>query len=221
MTANRVNNTTTGIRKDGMPFIAESLCVGTGQAIENQEREGQARLCQSSVLPTDYNHHNELPEILKAWGVKFLHVVVGDPVFQTVELPAGWSIKPTDHSMWTKLVDDRGRERASIFYKAAFYDRSAHMRLKHAVTLENEFEKNVEWFEVKLHGKTVFKGETFEGYRSGALQSYDERKKPAREVAETYLKAHYPDHDSYTAYWDAECPVARHGGSGTTSGENP
>ena len=29
--------------------------------------------------------------------------------------------------MWSDLVDDKGRKRTSIFYKAAFYDRSAHI----------------------------------------------------------------------------------------------
>jgi hypothetical protein len=31
--------------------------------------------------------------------------------------------------MHSKLIDDLGRERVSIFYKAAFYDRRADMRL--------------------------------------------------------------------------------------------
>jgi hypothetical protein len=35
----------------------------------------------------------------------------------------------SDHAMWSYLVDELGRERVSIFYKAAFYDRSAHMSL--------------------------------------------------------------------------------------------
>src|SRR6185436_8068032 len=36
----------------------------------------------------------------------------------------------TDHSMYTDLVDDKGRVRASIFYKAAFYDRKADISFK-------------------------------------------------------------------------------------------
>ena len=35
----------------------------------------------------------------------------------------------SDHSMWSKLEDENGVEIASIFYKAAFYDMSAFMRL--------------------------------------------------------------------------------------------
>ena len=32
--------------------------------------------------------------------------------------------------MWSDLLDDKGVKRGSIFYKAAFYDRSAFLRLK-------------------------------------------------------------------------------------------
>ena len=31
--------------------------------------------------------------------------------------------------MWSSVVDELGRERAAVFYKAAFYDRRAHMTL--------------------------------------------------------------------------------------------
>ena len=44
-----------------------------------------------------------------------------------VKLPAGWKKQATDHSMWSKLLDESGAVVASIFYKAAFYDRIAEM----------------------------------------------------------------------------------------------
>jgi hypothetical protein len=62
-------------------------------------------------------------------GFTFGDPVPGDPLFQQATLPEGWSKQPTDHSMWTKIVDDRGVERVEVFYKAAYYDRSAFMRL--------------------------------------------------------------------------------------------
>ena len=44
-------------------------------------------------------------------------------------LPPGWSRQGSDHAMWAHLLDEHGRQRVGIFYKAAFYDRSAHMHL--------------------------------------------------------------------------------------------
>ena len=48
-----------------------------------------------------------------------------DDLFVNVTLPPSWQVNPTDHSMWSELVDSDGVVRAQIFYKAAFYDRSA------------------------------------------------------------------------------------------------
>ena len=50
-------------------------------------------------------------------------------LFIEAQLPEGWEKIATDYSMWSKLVDEQGRERASIFYKAAFYDQRAHMNI--------------------------------------------------------------------------------------------
>jgi hypothetical protein len=45
-------------------------------------------------------------------------------------LPDGWQKRATDHDMWSELVDADGVVVASMFYKAAFYDRRAFLRMK-------------------------------------------------------------------------------------------
>lgn len=92
-------------------------------AIEAQEARGQRQLVESSVLPMDGDW-----DILEMMGVKRLGPVSDDPLFVHVELPEGWRIRPTEHSMNSYLVDAEGQDRAHIFYKAAFYDRKAHIR---------------------------------------------------------------------------------------------
>ena len=57
----------------------------------------------------------------------------GDDLFTDVKLPQGWRIQPTNHSMWSDLLDEAGVKRAAIFYKAAFYDRSAFIRFEPGV----------------------------------------------------------------------------------------
>jgi hypothetical protein len=52
-----------------------------------------------------------------------------DPLFMPATLPEGWKREPADHDMWSYVVDDLGRQRAAVFYKAAFYDRKAYARL--------------------------------------------------------------------------------------------
>ena len=75
-------------------------------------------------------HHTAAQPIMEAWGIVFLGPVPNDALFQYVTLPEGWHKQPTEHSMWSHLLDDKDRKRASIFYKAAFYDRSAQLHLE-------------------------------------------------------------------------------------------
>ena len=96
--------------------------------IEAQEAQGQAELCRNSgVLPKNMMH-GCTQEKLEEMGITFGEVA--DDIFVNVTLPKGWEIKPTDHSMWTELVDETGTKKAAIFYKAAFYDRNAHISLE-------------------------------------------------------------------------------------------
>ena len=46
-------------------------------------------------------------------------------------LPEGWKREASYHPMWSHIVDGAGKQRVSIFYKAASYDRKAHMSLVH------------------------------------------------------------------------------------------
>lgn len=103
-------------------LLASAMVFGSSGFIESQESEGQKDLCASTALPID---GAEAWETLQSWGV-----VKGeklDDLFCNATLPVGWSLKPSNHSMWSHLHDDRGLKRASVFYKAAFYDRSAHI----------------------------------------------------------------------------------------------
>jgi hypothetical protein len=53
--------------------------------------------------------------------------VDGDPLFRQATLPTGWAREGSEHSMGSYIVDELGRRRCSIFFKNAFYDRSANL----------------------------------------------------------------------------------------------
>ncbi len=99
------------------------LFGGNPSAIEAQESRGQGELVNSTQLPSQITGK----EILEKAGVKFGKPLEDDPLFCDAELPEGWKKERTDHSLWSKLVDADGKERATIFYKAASYDRDAFM----------------------------------------------------------------------------------------------
>lgn len=74
--------------------------------------------------------------------VKCGDMVEGDDLFMHATLPEGWEKRPTDHHMYSDLLDAQGRKRASIMYKAAFYDRDASI---HAVPRFQASYKNARW----------------------------------------------------------------------------
>jgi hypothetical protein len=115
-------------RRDRFPLMPGigSLIPG---AIEEQEAEGAAAMQQGAceVIPARFNSGSE--KDLKKLGFKLGPVDERDPLFREATLPAGWQRKGTGHSMWTYIVDEHGRERLSMFYKAAFYDRDAFINV--------------------------------------------------------------------------------------------
>lgn len=95
-------------------------------SIYASEARGQRELVMSTQLPVVC--HGQKEELVRA-GVIFGEPCEDDSLFCEATLPDGWTKRPTDHSMWSELVDGDGKVRARIFYKAAFYDRVAHMRV--------------------------------------------------------------------------------------------
>ena len=105
----------------GLAFLATAMTLGSDFAIENQEAQGKHDLLRSQSLPTDRRGDFE------GLGFTFGEVNPQDPIFQQATLPEGWSKDGSSGgSYWSYLVDERGIRRVAIFYKAAFYDRSAH-----------------------------------------------------------------------------------------------
>jgi hypothetical protein len=150
-------NTTKEVKDNPLGFLAEGMTRGASEAIENQEAQGQTSFVNSETLPTDM--HGNARDVLEKAGVKFGEKVEGDEMFQYVELPAGWKKVSTSHSMWSNLVDEKGRVRAAIFYKAAFYDRSAHLsvnqRYGYSFDYEREQKEHVGVANVTDGGKVI------------------------------------------------------------------
>jgi hypothetical protein len=103
--------------------LASALIASTPGGIERQEAAGQSALVEGATLPKEI--HGATREQLTALGFRF--GADADELFVMCELPPGWTKRATDHSMHSELMDEQGRKRASIFYKAAFYDRRADM----------------------------------------------------------------------------------------------
>lgn len=125
-----IRNTSDAMKDPAEAMLMLAASMGPGgsdQAIAEQERSGQAQLVASEQLPTDLNGCDQAD--FEALGFAFGDVTPGDALFRTATLPEGWRKVPSDHDTWSHIVDELGRRRVSVFYKAAFYDRKAHMNV--------------------------------------------------------------------------------------------
>jgi hypothetical protein len=102
--------------------------------IEAQEKAGQTALVASTNMPKKMRPSREAFEKL---GFVFGDAV--DDLFVSATLPAGWTRAATDHSMHSSILDEQGRERIGVFYKAAFYDRKADAYIRPRFSVERDY----------------------------------------------------------------------------------
>lgn len=206
--------------------------------VEAQEQRGQQLVVDSVKLPKIVNS-NTLPrsirdviwaevsdwkaqqeaihnsnieytaEQYKRMGIRILEDY--DDLFYSVELPEGWKLEPTSHTLWSQLRDDKGRERALVFYKAAFYDREAFTRFKTRYTTEVDHcaphSLNYEEWAASDYVGVVKDGDTviFSTDKVPAVDNYQESsaiKCRLWKELEQYMAEHYPEYDDINAYWD-------------------
>lgn len=180
----------------GLKELLEIQEMGPG-AIEAQEAQGQQDFVANQTLPRECDK-----EKLESLG--FVFGEDADDLFINVQFPEGWSKKSTDHSMHNDLLDTEGRVRGNIFYKAAFYDRRAHMHLKcRYIAMLNYDLPNGE-VQAVVNDQATDES-PFSTERVVLERNSDEywRAQDSHEaVAVAWLKKNFPDHDNVLAYWD-------------------
>lgn len=116
-------------KRPGELHVLGALSDGPDGYITGMEADGQRQIVNSDRLPTRVQDRDGDQAYL-AVGFTFGEPDPEDRMFRPATLPAGWAREGSSHSMWSYIVDQHGRRRVSIFYKAAFYDRDAFMGLQ-------------------------------------------------------------------------------------------
>ncbi len=180
-------------------LIAACVAAASPEGIARQEAAGQKMFVTSQTLP------KECPRAdLESLGFVFGEDV--DDLFVDVTFPEGWKVEASDHDMWSNLLDPRGRTRATIFYKAAFYDRHADMNLISYISAGQTYginsnpDDNKLQFSVKAGGETVYETAVFD-IEKYSDEYFDRSDNLMREVAD-WAKEHYPNSDDPAAYWN-------------------
>ena len=208
------------------------------EAIESQERRGQSKIINNKRLPKKMNDHNVPREIFwrgttndmnyeekrkiidqnifeytqkqyERMGIEIINEC--DDLFWNVKLPEGWDTRATDHTMWNELIDDKGRKRATFFYKAAFYDRDAF------ANLQTRFQLDVTHVADPDSDYEVWKASDFQGTikdgdiiicqtkcvpATGDYSKDDKIKDELWEELRTFMNEHWPEYKDVHAYWD-------------------
>ena len=179
--------------------IENAKVASTPGGIEAQEKAGQQELVQSTLMPKEMR-----PDRAAFEKVGFTFGDEADEIFLNATLPNGWTRAATDHSMHSDILDEKGRARIGVFYKAAFYDRraSAVMNCRYRVGMKFARDTGCEDF---VDGESVYVvlDQDEELFRAKPVQSgrWEEDEKQ-RLRAEAWLKKKYPKADDPTAYWD-------------------
>ncbi len=213
---------------DGLEILMRAMGgESQGDIIEDQEARGQRNFCESETLPcsaSSFNEWHDTRVALEDWGIVFDDgPLKDDPLFIGCILPDGWKKVATDHSMHSDLVDDKGRKRAGIFYKAAFYDKKAHISLNrrfniHSQDYDVEKETCKVIHEVQDCDTVVFTSDAFEFpeeysdgkklnalpdvERSKVIQKHSDADDLSRKQCEDWLNEAYPEWKDCKAYWN-------------------
>lgn len=197
---------------DPIVNLIEAFSVGTSRMIEGQEKRGQYALVNSEVLPKD--HNGESRDVFEGMGIVFGEEA--DDIFVYVTLPQDWKKEPTDHSMWSKVIDSKGRTRINVFYKAAFYDRSAHMNSVRRFSCGYQPEKGWQsenyqqgnWIgAVNDMGTVVYQTEPIgpepgHGATRDEYIAWSDARESLTKKCIGWLDENYPDWNNPLAYWD-------------------
>lgn len=179
--------------------------------ILEEEQAGQRQLIATDRLPASIEPAGAR-EAFERMGIVFLGPVIGDSLFMHVALPAGWRKVATGEAMLSLIVDDRGRERARIFYKASHHDPKASLILTarygvHESCYKMERLDEAEFMAFVTDGGVVTDGRTVI-FTTDVVELAGDRRatfRQTREVlkqAEVWLDANYPNWRDPFAYWD-------------------
>lgn len=175
---------------------ANFITAATPGGIEAQEKAGQSDLTMKfDRLPKDYLYwqgDGTWREAMERLGFEFGDDV--DDIFVSITPPSGWTLRASDHSMYSYIHDDQGRKRGSVFYKAAFYDRKANFSLCTRYQGGGDY-RDQERFS---SARDTAKGTVLIEY--GPTEDFNQSEREDRSIFE-WLDDSLPDWRNVEAYW--------------------
>ena len=185
---------------------AELLITAMPGGIERLEAAGSQQVAAEQLLPREICTVRGLT--LEALSTHWGFTILGesDELFMRVQLAPGWTLKTTEHRLYTDLFDDKGRRRAQIFYKAAPYDRRADLmpctRYEVRCNYQSDPERRSRNEAIDHDGNVILEvGQWFSTASPRAAEDYIAQNTEA-DAMNAALTERFPDRKNPLAYWD-------------------
>jgi hypothetical protein len=200
-------DTPMGRPEDHDSLSTPNLSGYTPNQIVAQERSGVEQNKKFERIPKECGNRADWEKL----GFKFREEPCDDNLFVNVDFPEGWK-NDVDKKDYRNIiiVDDKGRRRASGFFKNASYDRYASMHLcrRFEVTERsfNDYTVSICYVIDNIDPekpRVIFCTEprVFEG--RDYFNFYDREGQPLKKDAFKWLDDNYPNWKSPDGHWDA------------------
>jgi hypothetical protein len=201
---------------ESMPLSRLSQALGLapgrldeGREILSQERQGARETLAGPRLPLDGTTSPEAIKRCAAIGITLGKEV--DLLFREAHLPPGWTITPSsDDHRTTILRDAKGHQRGYIWYKAAYYDRSAYFRIQTRYWVQRDYTEggggNFATVHDRVQARNIWQAEPLKSPgpdgAPDAWEKYEEAQAAQNRAAVDWVSERYPDWENPAAYWE-------------------
>ncbi len=116
--------------------------------------------------------------------------------------PASFPLMRPGSTLWSKIVDAKGRARACIYYRDEFHNRVAYLRFNCRYSVRPDYETGDGSVCILDNGCGGEPPKILQEVRAFAHESFEEARKRAREQAFAWLDWNFPQYKDPHAYWD-------------------
>lgn len=191
---------------DTLQFLLVTLSEGSAErAYDRVSTHIQRSASVQATLPRRIDGIRQFDgkQALEKAGIVFLGDCEDNTLLQKVSFPDGWKKVPTTNSLWTSLVDDQDRVRASIMYSNLPWDRDARVDVLRRFGTTDDFDRRMN--DNVAVGQVTDCGKVFHSIDPIPYTEDEERYQTtdrARLAAEQWLDGNFPNWRDPGAYWD-------------------
>jgi hypothetical protein len=182
------------LKDETLLHVLGSMALGVDAYTDANSRMAQTEF--SDTLPVRVNRgygedKAQAIAALERWGFKLGEPANEKALFRPVQLPAGWQREGTSQPLWSRILDDEGRVRLSIF-TGPFYEREAFFNIEPRYGFDTkELDEATRFYRILVVDRKL----------CGTVKSFLGVYGEVHDEARSWFKEHFSDADN-PAHWD-------------------